>query len=75
MTLVVDRDADGNMVLVVHESTRNNPRIQHDMKLWRRIREYDEKEAEMSLTPVSKKQKQLIKKQFQFWEVVVPNPF
>ena len=59
-------DAYGNMVLVVHENTHNSPEIEHDMELWLRIHEYDEKEAVILFTPIlSKKQKQQIKKQFQ----------
>ena len=65
VTHVVGSDEDGNMVLFVHENTHSSPRIHHDLELWRRIREYDAKAAEMPFTPVfSKKQKQQIKKQF-----------
>jgi hypothetical protein len=66
VTQVVGPDADGNMILVVHENTHNSLRIQHDLELWCRIREYDAKEVEMPFTPVlSKKQKQWVKKRFQ----------
>jgi hypothetical protein len=76
LCLVVGPDADGNMVFVVHENTHNGPKIQHDMELWCRIHEYDEKEAAILFTPIlSKKQKQHIKKQFQVGKSPVPNPF
>jgi hypothetical protein len=66
MTQVVGSDEDGNMVLFVHENTHCSSRIQHDMELWRHIRDYDAKAAEMSFSPVlSKKQKQQIKNQLQ----------
>jgi len=66
VTQVVGPDEDGNMVLVVHENTHNSPKIQHGMELWHRVREYDEKTAEMPFTPVlSKHHKQKIKKQLQ----------
>jgi len=59
------------MVLVVHEEdTHNNPNIQWDVKLWRRIRDYDKKER----NAIHAKQKQQIKKQlpndfFSYWNV------
>jgi len=63
VTKVMDPYANGSMVLVVHEDTHISPIIQHNMELWRRIREYDEKAAEIPFTPVlSKKQKQQVKK-------------
>ena len=46
---------DSGMVLVVHEDrpgTHNNPNIQKDMELWRRICDYDKKSVEMPFTPV-----------------------
>ena len=65
VTQVMGPYADGNMVLDVYENTHNSPRIHHDLELWRRISEYDAKEAEMPFTPVlSKKQIKRVKKQF-----------
>jgi len=52
VTQVVGPDADDNMVLVVHENAHISTRIQHDLELWRRIREYDAKAVEMPFTPV-----------------------
>jgi len=46
---------------IVHH---NNPRIQHDMEIWQRIKYYDKKVVETPFTPVlSKKQKKFLKKQ------------
>jgi hypothetical protein len=59
-------DEHSDKVLVVHEYTHNNPIIQQDLELWRRILEYDKGNAEMPFTPVlSKRQKQQVKKQLQ----------
>jgi hypothetical protein len=42
-----------------------NPRIQHDLELWQRIKEYDKKAAEESpfTAVLTKKQKQMTRKE------------
>jgi len=37
--------ASKSIVSAAHEDLHNNPRIQQDMELWRRICEYDTKSA------------------------------
>ena len=59
-------DENGDKVLVVYEPTQSNPNVQHDLNLWRRVRDYDKANAELPFTPVlSRKQKQQVRKQFQ----------
>lgn len=56
-SLVQDAAPD-SLAQTTHEAIQSNPRIQLDMKLWRRIREYDQKSVELPFIPVlSKKQK------------------
>lgn len=43
--------------------THTNPRIQHDLDLWPKIKDYDKRSSETPFVPVlSKKQKQMLKK-------------
>jgi hypothetical protein len=64
VTQAITSDDHGDNVLVGHEYTHINPKIRHDLELWRRIHDYDVANAEMPFTPVlSKKHKQQVKKQ------------
>ena len=54
--------APDSLAQTTHEVIHNNSRIWHDMELWHRIREYDQK-SELPFIPVlTKKQKQHLKK-------------
>jgi hypothetical protein len=63
---VFDADMEGgNMPVIVREEgmTHSNARIQHDLDLWQKIKEYDRRAAETPFVPVlSKKQQQMLKK-------------
>ena len=56
---------DINSFVIVREEgmTHLNPRIQHDLDLWQKIKDYDQRAAENPFEPVlSKKKKQMLKK-------------
>jgi len=56
---------DTNRLVILREEgmTHTNPRIQHDLDLWQKIKEYVQRSAENPFVPVfSKKQKQMLKK-------------
>jgi len=47
-----------------HQDVHSNKNIQHDLELWARIREYDQRTTDEGFTQVlTKKQKQTVKKQ------------
>jgi len=53
---------DGTTLPVVTE-VHSSARIQHDLELWRRVKEYDQKAAEVPFIPMlTRKQKQHLKK-------------
>jgi hypothetical protein len=53
---------DGTVLLVVTE-VHSSARIQHDLELWRRVKEYDQKVAEVPFIHVlTRKQKEHLKK-------------
>jgi len=57
---VVSQDGPGNNVM---PKVRSSSRIQQDMELWRRVKEYDQKCTESPFLPVlTRKQKQHLKK-------------
>jgi len=54
---------DAGIAQPVSHVVHNSSRIQHDLELWRRIKEYDAKAAEEAFLPVlTRKQKQHLKK-------------
>ena len=54
--------ADRPLIVREEGMTHSNPRIQHDLDLWQKIKEYDKSSSENPFVPVlSKKQKQMLK--------------
>jgi len=60
-----DITTSGHAIAITSPEKHSNARVQHDMELRERVKEYDRKEAEeASFTPVlTRKQKQNLKKQ------------
>jgi hypothetical protein len=60
-----DITTSGHAIAITSPDKHSNARVQHDMDLWERIKEYDRKAAEeASFTPVlTRKHKQNLKKQ------------
>jgi len=56
-------DTNSNRIVREEGMTHTNPRIQHDLDLWQKIKDYDKRSSETPFVPVlSKKHKQMLKK-------------